>query len=68
LTAAVGIAALAAGFQGWALKKTTAFERWMLVIAGVALVYPGWRADVLGFGLVLLALAVQLVRGRKPAT
>jgi TRAP transporter 4TM/12TM fusion protein len=67
LTAAVGIAALAAGFQGWALKKTTAIERWMLVIAGVALVYPGWRADVVGFGLVLLALALQLVRGRKLA-
>jgi TRAP transporter 4TM/12TM fusion protein len=66
-TAAVGIAALAAGFQGWALKKTTAIERWMLVLAGVALVYPGWRADVVGFGLVVLALAMQLVRRRKPA-
>jgi TRAP-type uncharacterized transport system fused permease subunit len=66
LTAAVGIAALAAGFQGWALKKTTAIERSMLVIAGVALVYPGWRADVVGFGLVAVALALQFMR-RKPA-
>ena len=65
-TAAVGIAALAAGFQGWALKKTTSIERWMLVIAGVALVYPGWRADVVGFGLVLVALALQFMR-RKSA-
>jgi TRAP transporter 4TM/12TM fusion protein len=66
LTAAVGIAALAAGFQGWALKKTTWLERAMLVIAGVALVYPGWRADVLGFGLVVVALALQALR--KPHT
>ena len=58
----MGIAALAAGFQGWALKKTTLIERWMLVIAGVALVYPGWRADVIGFGLVVAALALQLIR------
>ena len=27
LTAAVGIAALAGGFQGWALRRTTAIER-----------------------------------------
>jgi len=66
LTAAVGIAALAAGFQGWMLSKTTWLERWMLVIAGVALVYPGWRADVVGFGLVVLALALQFMR-RKTA-
>jgi TRAP transporter 4TM/12TM fusion protein len=62
LTAAVGIAALAAGFQGWALKKATMIERAMLLIAGVALVYPGWRADVVGFGLVVLALALQALR------
>jgi TRAP transporter 4TM/12TM fusion protein len=66
LTAAVGIASLAAGFQGWALKKTTWLERGMLVIAGVALVYPGWRADVVGFGLVVVALALQALR--KPRT
>ena len=61
-TAAVGIAALAGGFQGWALKKTTTLERWMLLVAGFALVYPGWRADVTGFGLVIAVLAMQFVR------
>ena len=68
LTAAVGIAALAAGFQGWALKKTTTLERWMLIVAGFALVYPGIVADLLGFGLVLAALAMQVLRKElKPA-
>src|SRR5678816_4166350 len=37
ITAAIGIAALAAGFQGWALRKTTRIERALLIIAGVAL-------------------------------
>src|SRR6185436_18386364 len=55
LTAAIGIAALAGGFQGWALKKTTRLERWMLLAAGFALVYPGWQADLIGFGLVVVA-------------
>jgi len=68
LTAAVGIAALAAGFQGWALRRTTMIERWMLIIAGIALVYPGRIADVIGFGLVMAALAMQYFRpGDRPA-
>ncbi len=59
---AVGIAALAAGFQGWAFKRTTLIERWMLIVAGFALVYPGRVADVVGFGLVTAALALQYFR------
>jgi len=62
LTAAVGIAALAAGFQGWALKRTTLIERGMLLIAGFALVYPGALADAIGFGLVIAALAMLVMR------
>jgi TRAP transporter 4TM/12TM fusion protein len=62
LTAAVGIAALAGGFQGWALKRTSAIERWMLITAGIALVYPGRVADAIGFGLVIAALAMQYFR------
>jgi TRAP transporter 4TM/12TM fusion protein len=63
-TAALGVAALAAGFQGWALKRTTLLERVMLLVAGVALVYPAGQADLLGVGLVLAALALQYFRGR----
>ncbi len=66
LTAAMGVAALAAGFQGWALKRTTAIERAMLIVAGFALVYPVAMADVLGFGLVIAALVLQYARGPRP--
>ena len=61
-TAIVGIGALAAGFQGWALKKTTTVERYMLIAAGFAMVYPGWISDVLGYGLIVAALALQYFR------
>jgi TRAP transporter 4TM/12TM fusion protein len=66
-TCAVGIAALAAGFQGWALRRTHPVERWMLIVAGIALAYPAWQADVLGFGLVVAVLVTQLVRRTSPA-
>jgi TRAP transporter 4TM/12TM fusion protein len=69
LTAAVGIAAIAGGFQGWALKRATMPERLMLLVAGVALVYPSPMADLVGFGLVIAALAMQHVRKELvPAT
>ncbi len=64
LTAAVGIAALAAGFQGWGLIKTNLAERSMLLVAGFALVYPSRFADLIGFGLVGTALVLQVLRRR----
>jgi TRAP transporter 4TM/12TM fusion protein len=68
LTAAVGIGALAGGFQGWALKRTTTLERAMLLLAGFALVYPSAASDAIGFGLVIAALALQHFRAElKPA-
>ena len=62
LTAAIGVAALAGGFQGWALKRMTELERWMLIVAGFALMYPSGMADLIGFGLVTTALAMQFFR------
>ena len=64
-TAAVGIAAIAIGFQGWAWVKTSLIERWMFTVAGFALVYPSWVADVLGFGLVVVALGSQWARRKR---
>ncbi len=71
LTAALGIAALAVGFQGWAWIKTTLFERLVFITAGFALVYPGTVADVVGFGGVIIGLGSQYLRSRRsqpPAT
>ena len=68
LTAAIGVAALASGFQGWALKRTTLLERWMLIVAGFALVYPSRVSSLIGVGLVIATLAIQLLRKElKPA-
>jgi TRAP transporter 4TM/12TM fusion protein len=64
-TAALGVAALAAGFQGWAFKKTTVLERAMFIVAGFALVYPTVTSDLIGIGLVIAAVAFQYFR-REP--
>src|SRR5213595_3888778 len=64
VTAALGIASLAGGVQGWLFKRTTWYEKWMLIAAGLALVYPTTTADVIGFGLFGLVVVQQLLRRR----
>jgi TRAP transporter 4TM/12TM fusion protein len=61
ITALVGIFALAAGMDGWMFKETTWYERIILVIAGVALVYPSLVFDVSGLALVGAAALSQKV-------
>lgn len=65
VTALIGIAAIAAGFQGWALRKTTTLERALFIVAGFALVYPTMAADLVGIALFVAAAAMQLLR-RSP--
>jgi TRAP-type uncharacterized transport system fused permease subunit len=64
-TAAIGIAALAGGLQGWLFQRTTRIERLMLVVAGFLLVYPKAMFDAIGFALVVIVLATQWFR--KPS-
>ncbi len=64
--AAVGIAAIAAGFQGWALKRATVIERLLLLVAGFLLVLPGAFTDAAGFACIGVALLMQWLR-RDPA-
>ncbi len=64
LTAALGIAALACGVQGWMFTKTSAIERTMLIAAGLLLVYPTTWADVAGTALVAGTFVIQRLRRR----
>lgn len=60
-TALVGIFALAAGMDGWMFKRATSYERAILIIAGLALVYPALLYDFVGLGLVGIAILSQKV-------
>jgi TRAP transporter 4TM/12TM fusion protein len=62
ITCALGIAALACGFQGWALRRASRLERGLLIVAGVLLAYPGWIADLVGIALLVVVTALQLLR------
>jgi TRAP-type uncharacterized transport system fused permease subunit len=66
VTAAIGIASLACGVQGWMLVRAGPIERVLFILAGVLLVYPTPAADVAGIVLVLVAVAIQWRKRRAP--
>ena len=68
VTAIIGIVALAVGLQGWLLRRTSQPERWMLIIAGLALVYPTTFSDMLGLVLVTVVVVLQKMRHGERAS
>jgi TRAP transporter 4TM/12TM fusion protein len=68
VSCAVGIAALAAGFQGWMLRRAGKVERTLLIVAGLLLAYPAWTTDIAGLALLAVVLGAQVLRARpQPA-
>ena len=59
VTAAIGIAALACGVQGWMLVRAGWIQLMLFILAGLLLVYPTPAADVAGIVLALVAVAIQ---------
>jgi TRAP-type uncharacterized transport system fused permease subunit len=60
----VAIAALAAGLQGWALRKTNWLERSLLILGGFLVILPSDSLDYVGLAAVVAALVLQTIRGR----
>ncbi|HSQ03099.1 MAG TPA: TRAP transporter large permease subunit, partial [Burkholderiales bacterium] len=67
VTAMIGIGALAAGVQNWLFKQTTRFERWLLIVAGLFLVYPKPMLDYVGIALIAVAVISQKLRKEAAA-
>ena len=65
LTAALGVAALAAAFGGWIRRAASFPERVAAAVAGVLLFAPNAGSDVAGVALSLLVLAAHLTRVRR---
>ncbi len=59
VTAVIGIAALAAGVQKWLLRACSQWERWVLVVSGLLLIYPAPMADWIGIAGVSILILWQ---------
>jgi TRAP-type uncharacterized transport system fused permease subunit len=47
------------------LRQTTRIERWLLIAAGLALVYPRAAFDYIGVVLIVVVLISQKLRRRE---
>jgi len=66
-TALVGITALACGVQGWLYGRLTALERGVLVLAGLAMVYPTTWSDIAGLvGIAAVAGTRRFIVRPRP--
>jgi TRAP-type uncharacterized transport system fused permease subunit len=65
-TAVIGIAALAAGTQKWLLRACAEWERWVLVVCGLLLIYPAPAADWIGIAGVASLLVWQKLPRSQP--
>jgi len=59
ISGAIGIVLLAAGIQGYFLKRTNRLQRILLLLGGSFLFVPGWTGDVVGVSLGILTLVWQ---------
>ncbi len=65
LTAAAGVAALAAGFGGYLRAPATLPERACFTVGGLLLFYAGTVTDVAGIAAVAVGAAMHLFRTRR---
>jgi TRAP transporter 4TM/12TM fusion protein len=63
-TACLGIAALAVGVQRWLLRRLSFVEQWVMILCGLALIYPAPAADLIGLVGIAAVLGWQWF-GRK---
>jgi len=62
----LGLTALAAGVENWLFKRTTLYERLLLIAGGLLLIYPTALYDLIGVILLAGAIASQKFRSASP--
>jgi TRAP-type uncharacterized transport system fused permease subunit len=65
-TSLLGVFSLAAGVDSWFFRRATFLERTLLILAGLALMYPAKWADLTG--VILMGMVVISQKMRKHAS
>lgn len=65
ISATIGVLAIAAAMQGYLAYKTKWFENVILTLAGLALVSGGPSSDLIGIGLGVFALMMNILLNRR---
>jgi TRAP transporter 4TM/12TM fusion protein len=58
-TAVIGTIALAGAMTGYFFGMISRLQRAMLFAGAITLIYPGWKTDLIGLALIVIALVVS---------
>lgn len=64
-TAIAGMMAIGAGVIGYWLRKLAWYERILGIVGGLMLIYPEGMTDMIGLGLFILLIVIQIVFKRN---
>ena len=65
ITSLVGIFAVSAALEGYFFRNMPWYQRALIAIGGLLLIYPGLVTDAIGLGLVAVVAALQLLTGKE---
>ncbi|MBM3490052.1 MAG: TRAP transporter permease [Alphaproteobacteria bacterium] len=67
LTGGIGVVALAAGLEGYFLRRASWLERVLFLAAALLLIDPAALTDTIGAGILAFGLVLQKLRGERAA-
>ena len=67
-TALIGVMALAGGNIGYLITRAAWWERFLLIGGALLALHPQFHTDIAGLAMIAMALAANLIKGRKTGT
>ena len=64
ITSLMGMYGVASGLEGYMFRNASWWERLLCIAGGLLLIYPGLVTDLIGLGLVVLVMIIQLLSKR----
>ncbi len=64
-TSLVGMFSVSAALEGYLTCRMSWFQRIMSAVGGLLLIYPGLVTDLMGLGLVCIAVVLQVIQKKK---
>ncbi len=65
VTSLIGIFAVSASLEGYLLRNMAWYQRICCLVGGLLLIYPGLVTDLIGVGLVVVVILIQLATKKK---
>lgn len=67
ITSLIGMFGVSAGLDGYVFRKCNFIERILFIVAGLLSIYPEFYTDIIGIGLIVVLIILQLLTRKKKA-